>query len=289
MNHLIPISGKDSLATALLQTAHRPDLEYGFLFNDTGLELPETYAWLDEVEKRLGAPIERVGKDLAAIIREKNYLPSHNKRYCTKDAKIAPMEARIGKEPTTVYFGLRADEPARVGYRSTRPNIIPAYPLREFGIDLRGVWVILQTKDLLPPAFFWQTLFDRVERMLEGNGDWAASLEPWERAALFAGRSRANDYICFYQRQYEWVWLHETHPDLFAHAVEMEEKHGANGYTWQQGHRLAELVEPNRARQIIDRRASQVATMIARRIQGDMFQQEESMLATTSCGLLCGK
>ena len=64
MRHIIPISGKDSLATALVQTTRYPNLPYEFLFNDVGCELPETYAWLDAVERKTGWKINRVGKCL---------------------------------------------------------------------------------------------------------------------------------------------------------------------------------------------------------------------------------
>lgn len=47
--HVIPISGKDSLCTALIQTTRQPDLEYEFLFCDIGSELPQTYQWLSEI------------------------------------------------------------------------------------------------------------------------------------------------------------------------------------------------------------------------------------------------
>lgn len=51
MRHIIPISGKDSLWTAIYQKQKDPSLPYEYLFNDTGAELPDTYAWLDKVER----------------------------------------------------------------------------------------------------------------------------------------------------------------------------------------------------------------------------------------------
>ena len=114
--HIIPISGKDSLATAIVQMGLYPDLPYEYVFNMTGAELPETIAWLDKVERVLGISIHRIGADLEGIIAGFGYfLPSAMSRYCTRLAKIEPFECWIGESPATVYFGIRADED-RGGY-----------------------------------------------------------------------------------------------------------------------------------------------------------------------------
>jgi hypothetical protein len=54
IRHIIPISGKDSLATALTQIAKEPNIGYEFMFNPTGEELPEVFVWIEKVEKYLG-------------------------------------------------------------------------------------------------------------------------------------------------------------------------------------------------------------------------------------------
>lgn len=100
MRNIIPISGKDSLTTALVvmndtHTLHKSDLEY--IYNDTGAELPETYEWLSKVESKLGIKINRIGKDLTTIIENTGMLPSAKARYCTRQAKIEPMDDFIGK------------------------------------------------------------------------------------------------------------------------------------------------------------------------------------------------
>jgi hypothetical protein len=287
MRHIIPISGKDSLATALFQTAHRRDLEYEFLFNDTGAELPETYAWLDKVERDTGFKIQRVGKNLEEIISGFDVLPAHKMRYCTRMAKIQPMEAWIGDTEATVYYGLRADED-RGGYVARSHNITPAYPLRDFGIDLRGVLTILQVRDLMPPTFFWQALYDSVCNMIGDEDKWPVTLEGWQKGVLFSGRTRANCYFCFYQRQYEYVWLAETHPDIFRRACEIEDEHGGDDYTWREGYRLSDL--PSRRDEILEARARSVVQTIVSLSQTNLFGDSgETLLASTSCGLLCGK
>ena len=59
-------------------------------------------------------------------------------------------------------------------------------------------------------------------------------------------RSRSGCYFCFYQQKIEWIWLYEQHPDLFKKAMEFEKE----GYTWNQNESLAELIKPERIRQI---------------------------------------
>ncbi len=59
-------------------------------------------------------------------------------------------------------------------------------------------------------------------------------------------RSRSGCYFCFYQQKIEWIWLYEQHPDLFKKSMEFEK----DGYTWIQGESLADLIKPERIRQI---------------------------------------
>lgn len=59
-------------------------------------------------------------------------------------------------------------------------------------------------------------------------------------------RSRSGCYFCFFQQKIEWIWLHEQHPDLYQKAMEFEK----DGYTWNQGESLADLIKPERIRQI---------------------------------------
>ena len=59
-------------------------------------------------------------------------------------------------------------------------------------------------------------------------------------------RSRSGCFFCFFQQKIEWVWLYEQHPDLFQKSMEFEK----NGYTWNQGESLSDLIKPERIRQI---------------------------------------
>ena len=116
MRHLIPISGKDSLTTAIVQRIHEPDKDYEYFYNFVGLEPPEVSIWLDKIEIYLGKPILRIGSDLKAIIYAQGILPAPRTRFCTRMAKIQPMQKYIGNEEVTLYYGIRADEQYRDGY-----------------------------------------------------------------------------------------------------------------------------------------------------------------------------
>ena len=284
--HIIPVSGKDSLATALVQTTRQPDLPYEFLFNDVRAELPETYQWLDMVEARTGWSIVRTGVSLPDLIdRRGGFLPSVRARYCTRECKIKPMEAMLGRDPCVVYYGLRADE-TRTGYVPLgKPNITPQYPLQELGIDLRGVYAILDAQDLTPPTFHWERVYLAVHAVLGGWNDWDTRLTRAERGSLFAWRTRANCFFCFFQRQYEFLGLREHHPDLFARALSME----ARGYTFQPGWGLANLDNESARVKIFDRRVNDVVKMIRRRFDENTATWEDTEISRTSCGLLCGK
>lgn len=298
VRHILPVSGKDSLATAIVQQTRQPKLQYELLYNDTYSELPEVDVWLKKVEAYFGLPITRVGASLEDIIYEQGILPSANARYCTRMSKIYPMEDYIGLDAAYVYYGLRADSSARIGYQANpKLSITPVYPLREMGITLPMVWDILEQRDLLPPQFFWDEVYERVMKHLGPIAqDFIANLLPWEKALLFAWRTRANCYHCFYQRVYEWIGLLCYHPDLYWHAAEIEETVGIDTgkqqrvkmFTWRQNESLRDLAK--RKEEIIEKRVKQICSLITAKAQVQLFPvDEEDGLSMTSCGLFCGK
>ena len=301
MRRIIPISGKDSLATAIVQMEREPRDDYELFFNDVQAELPETYEWLDKVEKYLNMPIHRVGISLEQIIFEQNCIPSQRVRFCTRLAKIKPMEEWIGEDDALVYFGIRADE-ERPGYVGGVDNITPKYPLREEGIALNGVLQLVASRRLSPPKFFWKTMYDLVVKSLtEINEEGFRIYDETHTTKilsrlpsivfddLFAWRTRTNCYFCFFQRVYEWIGLLEHHPDLFNRAQEIEEQVGGTGedrFTWIEGISLVAL--RNQANQIINRRVKQVTKDILRS-DGKHSLVLLDALSRSGCGLFCGK
>lgn len=287
MRHIIPISGKDSLATALLQTTRYPELPYKFIFNDVGSELPETYEWLSAIEEKTGWNIQRIGKDLQEIIESRNnFLPSPKARYCTRESKIEPMKKWIGKEEATIYYGLRADE-NRIGFVPVGDrNITVNYPLVDMGIDLQGVYSICDAQGLEPPSFKWGRLYEAVDKALGDYANWQDKLSRAEHRILFAGRSRANCFFCFFQRQYEFLWLYETHHDLYVKARDMEKEE----YTFQPNFRLSELENEEVREKIFNRKVKEVCRYVQGKYQSSLFPLAvDNEIALTSCGLLCGK
>ena len=292
MRHVILVSGKDSFAAAVVQKAKAPDLDYEYIFNPTGAELPPVNEWLSRVEAYLGCPIVRVGENLTNIIHDKDYLPSHGQRFCTKEAKIRPLERYLGRsEPVTVYYGLRYDELERSGYTPTPGSVIvPEYPLREARMTLPMVWGMVDKMGLMPPLFLWQEMVDKVKFKI-GKSTMMDDLLPWETQVLFSWRSRPNCYYCFFQRQYEFIGLHDHFPDLFWEAVEMEESTGGGGFTINRNYSLRQLLDRRRA--IFNKRAKQIIRILRDRANRPMvpFGDGESVgtLEITSCGLYCGK
>lgn len=297
---MLGISGKDSLATAVILKAHSPDewAETQLFTNDVKTEFPDKYAWLEKCEAYLEKPIQRIEANLVSIIKAKstngsNFLPSPKVRYCTRLSKIEPMKRQLGTDPVTLYIGLRWDEQDRKGYTPSE-TVEPKYPLIDHHIDLPKVFAILGAINLLPPSYFWERLYRRVEEILrERSPLFKVSLDdllsPVQKYTLFRGRTRDNCYFCFYQRQAEWVWLLETYPDLFEQAIALED--AANGYTWCSGGGLRDHIIA-RKDEIFEKRAQKTAKQVEALIYGKTVEVDQDLLdlyAGGSCGLFCGK
>ena len=219
VRHVLGISGgKDSAALAiyLKQQNQAPDVEY--FFCDTGVELPEVYAFLDKLETYLGKPILRLGQEKNFFHHLKMHngmLPQATRRWCTKDMKIKPLEQFVGNDEAVTYVGIRADE-FREGYLSLKANIKAEYPFIRDGLVRQDIFDLLQETVGIPEYYEW--------------------------------RSRSGCFFCFFQRREEWLGLSEKHPELFAKAVAMEEEVNRDfndlsaRYTWVEGMSLKELV-----------------------------------------------
>ncbi|NLM67134.1 MAG: phosphoadenosine phosphosulfate reductase [Enterococcus sp.] len=90
-------------------------------------------------------------------------------------------------------------------------------------------------------------------------------------------RSRSGCYFCFFQQKIEWVWLYEMHPDLFQKSMEFEK----DGFTWNQGESLSDLIKPERIRQIkldIIKKQEQKAKKNSNPLLVDMFADESDVI-----------
>lgn len=232
VRHILALSGgKDSSALAVYMKDKVPEMEY--VFCDTGDELQETYDYLDKLEFYLGKKITRINSDRPFSHYLKLYrgvLPDSRTRWCTRMLKIKPYELFVGDDEVISYVGIRADEPYRTGYISTKPGVRAVYPFRENNIRKADVFRILEEAGLGVPAYY----------------EW---------------RSRSGCFFCFYQRRIEWVNLLERHPDLFQKAMSYEKNDPETGerFTWVEGESLEELSRPERIAQIKEQYAIQQA------------------------------
>ena len=218
--HLVNLSGgKDSTALAIFMRGKIPQLEY--IFCDTHKELPETYEYLDRLAAYLQRPIIRLNAQRGFdhwLDMYGGMLPSARVRWCTRKLKIEPFETYVGDEPVWSYVGIRADE-QRSGYVSTKANINPVFPFKEFGLGLADVERLLETSGLGLPTYY----------------EW---------------RQRSGCYFCYFQRSGEWIGLKERHPELFELAKAYESERGGEQFSWRQGETLEQLEQPERMAQV---------------------------------------
>jgi 3'-phosphoadenosine 5'-phosphosulfate sulfotransferase (PAPS reductase)/FAD synthetase len=246
--HILNLSGgKDSTALAIFMQGKVSEMEY--VFCDTGVELPETYEYLDRIESFLGKKIVRLnsGKPFEYWLEIfSGFLPSTRSRWCTRKMKIIPFEKYVGDDFVYSYIGIRADED-REGYISSKPNITPVYPLREAGIDEKGVYALLNKSGLGLPKYY----------------EW---------------RSRSGCYFCFFQQRNEWVGLLEKHPDLFykAKAFEKVDPKSGQQFTWVQRGSLIQVErEKDKIKQSAIEREGKDKPRITLYEQFDEFSREE--------------
>lgn len=96
-------------------------------------------------------------------------------------------------------------------------------------------------------------------------------------------RTRSGCYFCFYQQKIEWIWLYEQHPDLFQKSMEFEK----DGYTWNQGERLEDLIKPERIRQIkldaIKRQEAQRQKAQNKLLKDMLFDDDDDAVNCANC------
>lgn len=270
--HVLGLSGgRDSAALAVLMRQSCPGLEVEYFFTDTGKELPEVYEFLGRLEGFLGREIVRLNpdRDFDFWLREYNsFLPSPRTRWCTRQLKLRPFERWIRPDlerGVTIcsYVAIRADESHREGLTATDPNLRIVMPLKERGIDKRGVIDLLDAAGLgLPDYYRW--------------------------------RSRSGCTFCFFQQKIEWVNLMREHPAAFEEAKRYEKtalEHGSP-FTWSDRESLEELAQPERIAQIERGHAQRVERLRARRRPNALRTDDRDTLLLEDEGsgcLICHK
>ncbi|MEQ8301338.1 MAG: phosphoadenosine phosphosulfate reductase family protein [Hyphomonas sp.] len=237
--HVLGLSGgRDSASLAVFMRQRHPEIDVEYFFTDTGKELPEVYDYLTRLEGYLGKPIRRLNPDRDFdywLKSYKNYLPSAQSRWCTRQLKLRPFEGWVREfldagETVISYVAIRSDEDYREGYQSNKDKLLIQLPFKEAGIDKAGVIEILDGSGLGLPEYY----------------DW---------------RTRSGCTFCFFQQKIEWVRLRERHPDAFEEAKRYEKTamdHGSP-FTWSQGEPLSSLECPKRQQEIRDDHERRVA------------------------------
>lgn len=271
--HVLGISGgKDSAALAVYMRQNFPDLDLEYFFTDTGKELPEVYEFLGRLEGFLGKPILRLNPDRDFdfwLTEYKNFLPSPQTRWCTRQLKIKPFEewlrpALKAGEHINSYVAIRSDEDYREGYISSQSNLKVHLPFRSAGIDKAAVTELLEAAGVgLPDYYRW--------------------------------RSRSGCTFCFYQQKIEWARLLEEHPDAFEEAKSYEKNaldHGSP-FTWSHGESLDELAKPERLAQIRADHSRRVERLLAKRPRNVLAGEEaidiDAIYGTGKLCLTCHK
>ena len=223
IRHILSISGgKDSAALAFHLRDTRPEINFEYVFFDTGEELPETYEYLDKIEGALGVNVEYIypNKSFEKLLQQYNgYLPSPTERWCTRHLKLDALIEHVKEGIIYNYVGIRADE-NRTGLIPHREDFETKMPFVEDGITLNDVKRILHENGVGLPKYY-DEVYD-------------------EEFDITYNRTRSGCYFCFFMRQIEWVWLLEKHPEKYwkAHRFEKDD------FTWIRGMSLEEFAKP---------------------------------------------
>ncbi|MCF2856159.1 phosphoadenosine phosphosulfate reductase family protein [Pseudoalteromonas sp. SMS1] len=212
VKHILGLSGgKDSAALALLAKELYSEDKIDYFFIDTGYELPETLAFLDRLESKLGyihrlstSPQNQTKEDYFRhlLALHHNHLPSPRTQWCVVEMKLKPMKQWLNSYiqqgyKIKNYLSVRADEPKKSSSSDNSEPIECIYPFLSLGITHNDINdILLKSRIALPDYHHW--------------------------------RSRPGCSFCFYQSQIEWLNLMDQHPHLFAEAKSIEQHSNTN-------------------------------------------------------------
>ena len=233
--------GKDSTATLLWSLENLPRERLRVVFCDTGAEWPETYDYLEYIERELRIVIERVrigdrplplgrnGKlthdkfrgvkgGLFDLVRARGKWPNAKYRYCTQYLKRHPLDLRCDEFSNPVkIFGQRAQESAArarmtmfdlTGNNTRHPIYRPVLKWSE-----REVWEYLRIHHILPnPVYNYAT--------------------------------RCGCWCCIMGRRVEVLNFCRLHPDIAQKAADLERE---IGHTWTERQSIGNLLKQAQA------------------------------------------
>ena len=159
--------------------------------------------------------------------------------------ELKPEMKKILEHPLTkdFYYGKKANALMDIDVKLFNKVVFEFLKGTDYPVGKLDGFPLIDNDDIL--------VRDDIFRILEDSGVGVpAYYKPIEfevdgKVGTY-NRSRSGCYFCFFQQKLEWIWLYEQHPDLFAKAMEFEK----DGYTWNQNESLADLIKPERVRQI---------------------------------------
>jgi 3'-phosphoadenosine 5'-phosphosulfate sulfotransferase (PAPS reductase)/FAD synthetase len=184
--------GVNSAALMVMLTQQKLPLDE-VVFADTGVEVPETYAFLEVARsylERQGVPlktVKRKGRNLFETCWEREVVPSVIWRWSTRDYKVTPIHAYYRTLGTHVnqYMAIAYDEIERM--RHSRVDYVTnLYPLVDEKVTRAGCISIIEEAGLPVPV-------------------------------------KSGCYFCPFNSADRWQWLYENHRDLYHKAMRLEE------------------------------------------------------------------
>ena len=205
--------GINSTALIILLVKKKIPLDY-VIFSDTGNEMPETYEYLDVIKRylsRRNIPLEivhvRNGDSLSDRCLRRKVVPSQIWRWCTRDMKVTPIHAfyRSLKSHVYQYMGIDYNEIHRMK-PSREEYVTNLYPLVDYKIDREECVCIIKQARLPVPV-------------------------------------KSGCYLCPFNSMTRWAEIYKKHPDLYRHAMKIEEngKHFGSQTLAPKGYTLRRL------------------------------------------------
>ncbi len=228
--HILSLSGgKDSTALAFYIKENMPDIheKIEYVFCDTGVDLPETYDYLNKIEVYLNKKITYIQpeKSFEHLYSIYKCLPAPHRRWCTIELKLKPF-SKFKKErfhqnckKLNLYIGIRSDEAHRSKPDGGEDFVNQLYPFIEAGLNKPD-----------------------IEKILIDNGINFPEYYKWS--------NRNGCYFCFYQTKMSWLRLKENNPELFEKAMSYEIDDGKNKIGWNMDMLLRELILPENIEKI---------------------------------------
>lgn len=197
--------GKDSIAMLLMMLEREERVDH-IIFADTGVEFPEVYSVLEQVERMTGKNITRIsaGKNFEELLREGRGWPNMCTRWCTGELKKGAIRAWTKQQDVPIQhcIGIASDE----RYRAIKKRF-KRYPLCTYGVT---------------EAQALQYCYDKGIT--------------WD--GLYESRSRIGCFCCPLQRISELKSLRRRYPDLWKRMLEMDKTQAAQRWTFRVGKTL---------------------------------------------------